>query len=139
MNDTGALAAQEAVMLPKVADNLTETVLNYDHLKHEVTIASVLTDPLMFTEELIDELPGRISFTRKLITPDNVLNELRTRKEKPIFTNHELENKDVESLYLGIERIIVGIDKFHPLAQRKQLSFTDLAGLNFLVVQDIGP
>ncbi|MEE6762371.1 hypothetical protein RAO24_08030 [Limosilactobacillus pontis] len=31
------------------------------------------------------------------------------------------------------------IDKFHPLAQKKQLTFTDLTGLSFLVVQDIGP
>ncbi|MEE6635350.1 hypothetical protein [Limosilactobacillus pontis] len=36
--------------------------------------------------------------------------------------------------YLGVE-----IDKFHPLAQKKQLTFTDLTGLSFLVVQDIGP
>lgn len=42
-------------------------------------------------------------------------------------------------MYIGIEYIGVGIDKFHPLAQHKNVSFKQLAGLIFLVVQDTGP
>lgn len=139
LNDTGTLAANEAAKLLQAADNFTETVLNYDRLKHEINVASVLPGPLLFTEELTDQLPGQLHFTHELVNPDNVLNELRTRKEKLVFTNHEFEDNDVESLYLGVEYLSVGIDKFHPLAQKKQLSFADLTGLNFLVVQDIGP
>lgn len=139
LNDTGILAAQEAAKLLQAADNFTETVLNYDRLKHEINIASVLPGPLLFTEEITVQLPGQLHFTHELVNSDNVLNNLSTRKEKLVFTNHEFENDDVESLFLGVEYLGVGIDKFHPLAQKPQLSFADLAGLNFLVVQDIGP
>lgn len=139
LNDTGTLAANEAAKLLQAANNFTETVLNYDRLRHEISVASVLPGPLLFAEELTDQLPGQLHFTHGLIDPDSILNDLRTRKEKLIFTNHEFEDDDVESLYLGVEYLGVGIDKFHPLAQKKQLSFADLAGLSFLVVQDIGP
>lgn len=139
LNDTGVLAANEAAKLLQAADNFTETVLNYARLKHEVNVASVLPGPLLFTEELADQLPGQLHFTHGLVAPDTVLDDLRTRKEKLIFTNREFDDDDVESLYLGVEYLGVGIDKFHPLAQKKQLTFADLAGLSFLVVQDIGP
>lgn len=139
LNDTGVLAANEAAKLLQAADDFTETVLNYARLKHEVSIASVLPGPLLFTEELGNQLPGQLHFTHGLVAPDNVLDDLRTRKEKLIFTNREFDDDDVESLYLGVEYLGVGIDKFHPLAQKKQLTFADLAGLSFLVVQDIGP
>lgn len=33
----------------------------------------------------------------------------------------------------------VRIDKMNPLAQKKSVTFKDLAGLSFLVVQGIGP
>ena len=139
LNDTGVLAAQEAAKLLQAADDFTKTVLNYDRLKHEIRVAGVLPGPLMFAEELADQLPGQLRFTHGLVNPASVLNDLRTRKEKLIFTNREFDDDDVESLYLGVEYLGVGIDKFHPLAQKQQLTFADLAGLSFLVVQDIGP
>lgn len=139
LNDTGVLAANEAAKLLQAADNFTETVLNYDRLRYEVSVAGVLPGPLMFAEKLADQLPGQLRFTHGLVDPGSVLGDLRTRKEKLIFTNQEFVDDDVESLYLGAEYLGVEIDKFHPLAQKKQLTFADLAGLSFLVVQDIGP
>lgn len=139
LNDTGILAAKEAAKLLNAVDNFTETVLNYDRLKHEVNVAAVLPGPLLFTQEIADQLPGQLHFDHQLVDPDNVLNDLRTRKDKLIFTNQEFDEDDVESMFLGIEYLGVAMDKFHPLSQRKQLSFNDLASLSFLVVQDIGP
>lgn len=93
----------------------------------------------MFAENIQTEIPANLSFSHELVKPNSVLNDLNTQKAKLIFTNKEFETDDVESMYLGVEYLSVQIDKFNPLSQRKQVSFNDLAGLSFLVVQDIGP
>lgn len=139
LNETGLLAAREAQKVLTAANNFTETVLNYDRLKNQITIASVLPGPLMFAENIQTEIPANLSFTHELVKPNSVLNDLNTQKGKLIFTNKEFETDDVESMYLGVEYLSVQIDKFNPLSQRKQVSFNALAGLSFLVVQDIGP
>lgn len=137
LNDTGLLASNEAKKVLQAEEHFTETVLNYDRLKHEVTIAGVVPGPVQFAEDR--QLPGRTVVNHHLIAQDDVLTDLRTRKERLIFTIQEVAADNVESMYLGQEYLGVGIDKFNPLAQKKQLSFADLAGMSFLVVQDIGP
>ena len=106
LNDTGVLAANEAAKLLQAADNFTKIVLNYDRLEYEVSVAGVLPGPLMFAEELADQLPGQLRFTHGLVDPGSVLGGLRTRKEKLIFTNREFVDDDVESLYLGWNTLV---------------------------------
>ncbi|MDD7693793.1 MAG: LysR family transcriptional regulator [Lactobacillaceae bacterium] len=101
------------------------------------TAAGVVPGPPQFIED--QQFPEKIVVNHHLIQPNDVLSDLRTRKERLIFTIQEIEADDVESMYLGQEYLGVGIDKFNPHAQKKQLSFADPAGLSFLVVQDIGP
>lgn len=139
LNDTGELAANEAQKLLQAESNFTETVLNYDRLKHEISIAAVAPGPIQFIAGIQDQLPGKLAIHRELIQPGDVLTDLRIRKERLIFTTSEVTTDDIESMFLGKEYIGVGIDKFNPLAQKRDLSFADLSGLSFLVVQDIGP
>lgn len=139
LNDTGVLAANEAKKLLAAEKQFTETVLNYDRSKQEIAIAGILPGPLNLIEELQPKLSNHLQVTHELVNPNNVLSDLRTRKEKLVFTTSEITTDDVESLYLGKEYLGVSIDKFNPLAQRNKVSFADLAGLSFLVVQNIGP
>lgn len=139
LNDTGLLAATEAQKLLQEENNFVEKILNYDHLKHKVVVGSVAPGPIGLMSEFQEQLSTQVSINHQLIAPANVVNDLRTLKERLIFTDKEIATDDIESLYMGTERLSLGIDKFHPLAQRKEVSFQDLAGLTFLVVQDIGP
>lgn len=139
LNDTGILAANQAKKLLAAEKEFTETVLNYDRSRQEIAIAAVLPGPLNLVEDLQDQLDNHLQITHELVHQDNILSDLRTRKEKLIFTTAEIMDNDVESLYLGNEYLGVSIDKFNPLSQRAKLSFKDLAGLSFLVVQNIGP
>ncbi|MGN1336564.1 MAG: LysR family transcriptional regulator, partial [Limosilactobacillus mucosae] len=42
LNDTGLLAANEAAKLLKNVDDFTDKVLNYDRLRNEFTVASII-------------------------------------------------------------------------------------------------
>ncbi len=139
LNDTGIIAANQAKKLLASEKEFTETVLNYDRSRQEIAIAAVLPGPLNLVEDLQGQLDNHLQITHELVHQDNILSDLRTRKEKLVFTTTEIMDNDVESLYLGNEYLGVSIDKFNPLSQRAKLSFKDLAGLSFLVVQNIGP
>lgn len=139
LNATGLLAAKEAEKLLKAQSDFTDKILNYDRLRNEIAVASVAPGPTGFLEQIKNQIDAKLAITHQTINPDKVLDELRNLKEKLIFTNQEIVADDIESMYLGIEYLGVGIDKFNPLSQRKRISFRDLEGLSFLVVQDIGP
>ncbi|MYU59583.1 hypothetical protein FYN05_02165 [Lactobacillus salivarius] len=73
-----------------------------------------------------------------LIKPDNIEQLLNSYKFDLIFSTNEIFSDSVESRYLGREKLAVRIDKFHPLASQKTVTFKELRGLSFLVANDIG-
>lgn len=139
LNDTGLLAADEAQKLLQAENNFTEKILNFDRLRHKITIASIAPGPIRLIETFKEHFSSNLELNHQLIKPENVLSNLQIFKERLIFTDKEYNTDEVESMYTGIEYIGVGIDKYHPLAQHKSVSFSQLAGLIFLVVQDTGP
>lgn len=139
LNETGLLAAAEAQKLLQAENNFTEKILNFDRLRHKITIASIAPGPIRLIDTFKDQFTSHLELNHQLITPENILTNLQTLKERLIFTDKEYNTDEIESMYIGIEYIGVGIDKFHPLAQHKNVSFKQLAGLIFLVVQDTGP
>lgn len=139
LNATGKLAATEAQKLLLASNSFTDKVLNYDQSQRELTIASVAPGPIRLLENKRADLPDKLTITPQSITQDQVVPDLQGFKERLIFTNAEIMTDDIESRYLGTEYLGLGIDKFNPLAQEKTVTFNDLAGMSFLVVQDIGP
>ncbi|MBB1078481.1 LysR family transcriptional regulator [Limosilactobacillus sp. STM2_1] len=139
LNDTGILAANEAQKLLAAEQNFTEKVLNYDRLKNEITVGTVAPGPTRFLEHIQEQFKMNLKINHELVKPEDVINDLHTLKEKLIFTNQEISTDDIESMYLGIEYLGVGIDKFNPLSQRESVSFGDLQGLSFILMSDIGP
>lgn len=139
LNDTGLLAAEEAAKILQDEKNFTEKVLNYSRLKNKMTVASVAPGPIRLIGEFGEQLSPDLVLNHHLVEDDQVMPMLQTLKERVIFTDKEYETDEIESVYMGVEHIGLGIDNFHPLAQRHEVSFKDLAGLSFLVVQDTGP
>lgn len=139
LNDTGLLAAAEAEKILQDEENFTEKIQNYHRLRQKITIASVAPGPIRLIDEYKDRFSSNLEINHQLIKADQVVPMLETLKEQLIFTDKEYVTDKIESMYMGVERIGLGIDKFHPLAQRSGVSFSDLAGLSFLVVQDTGP
>lgn len=139
LNDTGLLAAVEAQKLLQAESDFTEKILNYDRLKHKVTIAAIAPGPLGLVDEFKNHFAVPVEVNHHLVQPQAVISDLQTLKERLIFTDEEINTAEIESMYMGTEYIGLGIDEFHPLAQHQSVSFSELAGLTFLVVQDIGP
>lgn len=139
LTDTGQLAALEAQKLLQAETEFKHKICNYDRQKSQLLVATVTPGPIMFLAGMQGRLSIPIKIVSDLVAPANIVADLANYRAKLIFTNRDLETKQIESMYLGLEHINVGIDKFNPLAQRKSVSFKDLHGLSFLVVEEIGP
>ena len=138
---TGNLAAQEAEKLLKSQEVFIEKVINFDKSQQSIKLGSVAPGPLLFIQSEYDQnkFEQKLTFNHQLVTPEDVTSDLLTYKEQIVFSHQEIQTKEIESLYLGSEQLSVRIDKFNPLSQQKSVSFADLAGVSFLVAQDIGP
>ncbi|MEK1476745.1 transcriptional regulator [Limosilactobacillus fermentum] len=55
-----------------------------------------------------------------------------------VFTTTDLTGPDLISQPLGVEHLFVNLDRFLPQANQTAVSFKDLAGLSFVVLDDIG-
>lgn len=139
LNETGFLAAQEAKKLLQMENDFTEKVLNFSRMQNYINIGSVAPGPLLMLETNQDKYKQTLTFNHQLVSQNNVLSDLRTYKERVIFTDKEYDEDDIESMFMGLEKLYIRIDKMNPLSQKKSISFKDLAGLSFLVAQDIGP
>lgn len=139
LNKTGKLAAEEAEKLLQAENDFTEKVLNFSRTQNYINIGTTLPGPLVITDQYKDSFKEKTNINHQLILENNVISYLRNYKERLIFTTEDIETDDIESMYLGQEKLSIRIDKFNPLSQKKSVTFKDLAGLSFLVVQSIGP
>lgn len=139
LNDTGLLAVEEAQKLLQAEAGFKKKIRNYDRQKSQIVVAAVTPGPTMFLAGIQGRLSIPITIVSKLVAPAKITTELANYQAQLIFTNQDLETKQIESMFLGCEHINLGIDKFNPLAQRKSVSFKDLQRLSFLVVENIGP
>lgn len=139
LNDTGQLAAEKAEKLLAAEQDFVTQVKNYDQQKHDIIIESVAPGPARFLKHLNKTFKEKLTISIKTIQNKEVIPNLENYKDRLIFTDQDIETDDIESMYLGIEYIGIGIDKFNPLSQKKSVNFKDLSGMKFLVVHDIGP
>lgn len=138
LNDTGKIAVKEAKKLLAAKEDFVEKILNYDHAKRKIIVESVAPGPLYFLIQVQNEIQTPLQVSQQYIKLENVARDLENYKAQLIFTNEEIDTDEIESMYLGVEHLDLGINQESPLAQREKVNFADLAGLQFLVVQDIG-
>lgn len=135
LTDVGEVAAIEAKKVLTSNQNFIQTVQNYANQVNIINVGSTIPGPKIAIESL--KLTNA-NIASDLIKPDNIEQLLNSYNFDLIFSTHEIFSDSLESLYLGKEKLAVRIDKFHPLASQKTVTFKELHGLSFLVVNDIG-
>lgn len=139
LNSTGLLAANEAEQLLQHADKVTEKIINYDQSMKQFIIGSVILDPLMVLQHSDFVLPPTVKVNHNLIAPSQIINDLQGFKETLIITSKDMNSDDIESMYLGKEKMFLQVSQSDPLAKKSQVAFRDLKGMSFIVVKEMGP
>lgn len=139
LTDTGKLAATKAAVVLQANKSFINQIQNYAAQQQIFNVGTVAPGPQLILTINQDKFPNRIAIDDQLVQPNEVSSLLRDNKYSLIITNQEIQDDEVESRYLGTEKLFVNLDKFMYLANMQQVSFADLKGLSFVVVSDIGP
>lgn len=66
---------------------------------------------------------AQLNITQNLLDTDNVIKSLLNNRFTGIISNQEIQNKDIESVYLGKESLVVHLDKFMYHSNQASISF----------------
>lgn len=139
LTDIGKLAANKAQVVLQTNQNFVRQIQNYAAQQNIFSIGAVAPGPQIILKNHQDQFPNRIAVHQELVQPNSVLALLRSNQFSIIITNEEIQTTDIESRYLGTEKLFVNLDQFMYLANMQAVSFTDLKGLSFVVINNIGP
>lgn len=132
------MAAKEAQKVIDQNNNFIEIVQKYDYNHRNIRIGAVAPGPLILLRHLDSKLPKNITLTDNLLEPETVTDELLNHNYSFILTNQEITTDEIESRFIGTEKLSVNLNQFTLLANKKSVSFDDLKGLSFIVISDIG-
>lgn len=136
---TGKLAAERAQKVLETNTRFVEQIRNYAVQQRIFNVATVAPGPQLILRVNKDQMPNQIEIADSLLKPADVTPALLNNQYSLVITNEEIQTPEIESRYLGTEKLFVNLDKFMYLANMQKVSFQDLKGLSFVVVSDIGP
>ncbi len=139
LTKTGKIAAEKANQLLQANQQFITEIKNYAHNQQVLKIASVAPGPLIVLEQNLTKLNTNIDIDEALLDQNSVEKCLLNRQYSAIITNREIQTDLIESRYLGQEHLYVNLDQFMYLANQRQVTFNELAGLSFVVLNEIGP
>lgn len=139
LTDTGKLAAEKAADVLAANRDFVQQLQNYAARQSVIKIAAIAPGPLILLRTNLASFSTHISINDNFIAAGQVTASLLNNENSIIINDQEIQTDQIESRYLGTENLYVNLDKFMYLANSQQVSFKDLAGLSFVVLNDIGP
>lgn len=137
LTKTGELSAQKAEQLLTANRNFVTQIRNYAKNQRIVRIGTIAPGPLYVAKELAKDFAIKVD--NRFLQTQDVAEKLQELQYSLIFSQKEIQNEQVESVYVGQERLSVNLDKFMCLANQRSITFEGLKGLSFVVMDDIGP
>ena len=134
----GELAAKEAAAVLRRQELMVNRVQNFVAQNQALTIGAVVPGPLIILKRLAGAPLFNHQVDERLVEPERVPEELTDDRLGMVFTTTDLTGPDLISQPLGGEHLFVNLDRFLPQANQTAVSFKDLAGLSFVVLDDIG-
>lgn len=135
LNETGQFAAKKAAQVLAANQAFVDEVKTFDKNQKQVTVASTAPGPLIVLSQLDD---ANAAVHDQLLTDTDLKQALLNEQFGIIFASEPLKDKKIASSYLGAEYLVANLNEFTPLASQTSVKFSELKGLTFLVLQEIG-
>lgn len=135
---TGKFTAQRARILLQQQHDFKKAVQHFASKNDYLRIAGTIPGPLLLLENIIERLDNQLVIETKIILPNNIESLLHNHNYALIFSAHEIQNADIESRFIGVEKLAIKITKFNPLYHRTTVNFNDLNGHEFVLSDNIG-
>lgn len=140
LTDTGKFAVQYARTILSQQYDFKKAVQNFASKKNYIRVAGTIPGPLLLLENIVDDHSpkNQLVIEPRTISPQSIEPLLHNHHYALIFSTHEVQTAEIESRYIGAEKLAIKITKFNPLYNRLSVSFNDLNGHEFVLSDNIG-
>ena len=138
LNETGERAVQVARRILKTSQEGIKEVRDYDQSLKTITVASVAPAPLWtLLPELTIRYPN-MQIQHKVCSTSEVLEAIKNKTTNLAVLPFAYEGDSVDCLHYLKESLDIVVPLDHTLAKESTVSFTDIDGYNFLLMNQIG-
>lgn len=138
LTQTGRFAVNQARQVLSQNHLFVERVKNYDHSHRVIRVATNAPGPLLVLQQLAQH-NANLEVQPTLLATAKLKQELENNHDSLIISNQEIQTAQIESYYLAREQLTVNLNRFMRQANQPTIKFSELKGLSFIVLQDIGP
>lgn len=137
LTETGELAASEALKILSLNREVIAKISNFYQSKEIISVAFSIPGPRILLHHIEDQLESNV-IIEDMLQLKNLITLLDQREHTLILSNQEIVTNEIESTFIGIEQLAVNLNKFMYQASQSSILFSELNGLSFLVLSDIG-
>ena len=138
LNETGLVAAECAKNLIAQNKAMIERIISFDRSLHSIVLGSCTTYPITALMPILQQHFGGMSITSEMAYTETLVNGLKDGRYDIIVLNEPCEDEEIFCQRFIDERIDLAAPQNHPLAQKSEVSFADMAGENILLLANIG-
>lgn len=138
LNEAGRIAVEHARDVLAAEQRMRDALDGLARKKRTLRVAAVAPAPVWnLTARTVERFPGTI-LAPEVLPDAEVERRLFDRTADLAITRKPIALPNCECIPLMTENLFVSVPAAHPLAMRKHVSFADLTGETFLVLDGIG-
>lgn len=138
LNETGERAVQVARRILKTSQEGVKEVRDYNQSLKTITVASVAPAPLWTLLPALTSLYPNMQIQHKICSTSEVLEAIENNSTDLAVLPFSYEGDSVDSLPYLKESLDIVVPLDHALAKNTTVSFSDIDGYNFLLMNQIG-
>lgn len=138
LNENGKLAVKYAHKILAERDKMVENIQKLNKSFTTLTLASCTPAPIWDIEPLINSTYPEVKIESKVIDKDILVPALKNQEFQLIISPFEIIDKDIACYPYLEEDLYLSIPDNHPLKDKKEVSFSDLANQTMLLYANIG-
>ncbi len=138
LNDAGKLAVECAKTVLESARQMTDRMDRYRRSLTTLAVGFCAPGPTFPLIPRLTALYPEMTISSVLHPADTLREELRNGTFQMIALSHPWQEEDILCRSYVKENLMVSLPRTHPLADRKELQISDLAGLTMLLSSGLG-
>ncbi len=138
LNENGRYVAGLVNRLLEEAETLPMQAREFARRQTTIAMGVCAPAPIWLLAPLIARIFPRMTLSTEIAAPDRLLSELRQHVYQLVATHQKPTDSDLYFKECGKECLKFAPPKHHRLQNKKQISFADIDGENFLIFHEIG-
>lgn len=136
LTTAGKFAAQRAAILLNQHRDFASAVQHFAAKNSYLRIGGTVPGPLLLLQEESQE--DQLILDHEALSMDSWQAALVNHQYSLVFTSQEVQTPEIESRFVGQEKLAIKITKFNPLFHHQTVTFDELNGHEFVVATNIG-